>query len=123
MKSFFSACRLVIRHPFGGAAMVFALVMGAGMSVAAAALLDPTQPYGSGGQGAPRASGLQSTIIGVNERRAVIDGQVYREGDRYGAATIMEIRSYEVILSEAGKLKRLRMVPPLVQHQSNGQEN
>jgi hypothetical protein len=103
--------------------VLLAMVVSVGAQSVGAALLDPTQPYGSGGQSAPRASGLQSTIISANERRAVIDGKVYREGDRYGAATVKEIRSYEVILSEAGKLKRLRMVPPLVQHQSNGQDN
>ncbi|ADN77676.1 hypothetical protein Fbal_3478 [Ferrimonas balearica DSM 9799] len=63
---------------------------------------DPTQPptWLSGPAAQSRPSGeLQSILVEGNKRQAVIGGQIYREGDQFGASRITQIRRDGVELS------------------------
>ncbi|OGI53861.1 MAG: hypothetical protein A3E57_07420 [Candidatus Muproteobacteria bacterium RIFCSPHIGHO2_12_FULL_60_33] len=99
----------------------------AGMMAAAAAddfagLADPTQPAygvaagagaGAGALARPAGPLLQSTFISANQRRAVIGGRSYTVGDKFGGGTITDIQPYEVVLKQAGRESRLRLLPRL----------
>src|SRR3989344_40013 len=81
-------------------------------------LADPTQPaYGAAaGRGAvakPTGPALQSTFISASQRRAVISGRSYTVGDKFGGGTITDIQPYEVVLKQAGRESRLRLLPRL----------
>lgn len=83
-----------------------------------AGLVDPTQPPYSGTSGrnaAPKSTGpmLQSTFISTSQRRAVISGKTYKVGDKFGGAVIADIQPYEVVLIQAGRETRLRLLPKL----------
>jgi hypothetical protein len=82
-------------------------------------LVDPTQPPYSGTSGAtaaPKSTGpmLQSTFISTSQRRAVISGKTYTVGEKFGGAVIEDIQPYEVVLKQAGRETRLRLLPKLV---------
>jgi hypothetical protein len=84
-----------------------------------AGLADPTQPPYSGTSSAstaPKSTGpmLQSTFISTSQRRAVIGGKTYTVGDKYGGGVIADIQPYEVVLKQAGRETRLRLMPKLV---------
>jgi hypothetical protein len=91
-------------------------------------LADPTRP---GGLAAPAESSepaysgpvLQSTMIAPGSKRAVISGRTYAVGDRFGAAEIVDIRSYEVVLNQGGRETRLRIVPPLRKDAAAGENH
>jgi hypothetical protein len=84
-------------------------------------LVDPTQPpysgtSGAGATAAPKSTGpmLQSTFISTSQRRAVISGKTYTVGEKFGGAVIADIQPYEVVLKQAGRETRLRLLPKLV---------
>lgn len=82
----------------------------------AAGLVDPTRPsYGgvSAADERPAGSGLQSTYVSASRRRAVIGGRTYSVGDKFGGAVIADIQPYEVILKQAGRETRLRLLPKM----------
>lgn len=87
-----------------------------------AGLTDPTRPSYvgvSGGAKAVRASPmLQSTFISVSQRRAVISGRTYIVGDKFGGGVITEIQPYEVVLKQANRETRLRLLPKLAKETS-----
>jgi hypothetical protein len=94
-------------------------VAGSQASDSLAGLTDPTQPVYSGTSGgavAQRPTGpmLQSTFISTSQRRAVISGKSYTVGDKFGGAVIADIQPYEVVLKQAGRETRLRLLPKLV---------
>ncbi|MBY5922510.1 hypothetical protein [Ferrimonas balearica] len=68
----------------------------------AEAAQDPTQPpawlNGAAAQSRP-AGELQSILVDGDNRQAVIGGEIYREGDRFGASRIQNIRRDGVELS------------------------
>jgi hypothetical protein len=80
-------------------------------------LRDPTQPPSvseatrPGEQGAPRASGpaLQSIILSHGRKLALIDGRLYKPGDKMGDAMIVAISSGEVVLREHGETRTLKL--------------
>jgi hypothetical protein len=83
-----------------------------------AGLADPTQPAygtatGAGAAGRSTGSALQSTFISASQRRAVINGRVYKVGDKYGGGTITDIQPYEVAVKQANRETRLRLLPKL----------
>ncbi len=86
-------------------------------------LADPTQPaYGnamtSGGvyAGIQKSTGptLQSTFVSSSQRRAMISGKSYRVGDKFGGGEIAGIEPYEVVLKQAGRETRLRLLPKVI---------
>ena len=84
-----------------------------------AGLVDPTQPPYSGTSGGTVASKpagpmLQSTFISTSQRRAVISGKTYTVGEKFGGAVIEDIQPYEVVLKQAGREIRMRLLPKLV---------
>lgn len=83
-----------------------------------AGLADPTQPVysvagGVGATGRPASSALQSTFISASRRRAVINGRSYKIGDSYGGGKIADIQPYEVVVKQANRVTRLRLLPKL----------
>ena len=87
-----------------------------------AGLADPTQPAYSVAHGAvvvARPSALQSTFISAHRRRAVIGGRSYAVGDKFGGGTITDIQPYEVVLKQAGRETRLRLLPKLAKETYN----
>jgi hypothetical protein len=81
-----------------------------------AGLVDPTQPlYGAAAGSAQRPTGsaLQSTFVSASQRRAVINGRTYKVGDKYGGGTITDIQPYEVVVKQANRETRLRLLPKL----------
>lgn len=84
-----------------------------------AGLADPTRPsYGGSpaeiAEQQPRGPVLQSTFVSTSQRRAVISGKSYRVGDKFGAGVITDISPYEVVLTQAGRETRLRLLPKVV---------
>jgi hypothetical protein len=94
-----------------------ALVLGllpplaAGAQEPGGGLSDPTRPYGAAEVHAGPV--LQSTFIAAGRRRALISGQLYAEGDRYGRSVVAEIGTHEVVLRDGARETRLRVVPRL----------
>lgn len=101
-----------------------------GMTMAASAqasdglsgLPDPTRPSYVRATAGARAqwSGpvLQSTFISVSQRRAVISGRSYHVGDKFSGGIITDIQPYEVLLKQAGRETRLRLLPRLAKETS-----
>ncbi len=107
-------------------ALVGALLLGVAPAAATVAetLPDPTRPPpeiagppggggGVPGQAAPPASaGLQVVIIGPRRRAAIIDGHTVEVGQKYGGATLVEVREGTAILRDAhGRQRVLSMFP------------
>lgn len=98
-----------------------------------AGLVDPTRPsYGDATmevEQQPSGPVLQSTFVSTSQRRAVISGKSYRVGDKLGAGVITDIAPYEVVLTQAGRETRLRLLPKVVKQAyivkvpAAGQEN
>ncbi len=107
------------------AAFVLPLLLGAHAAAAVAGPLpDPTRPppeiigaYGSEGQPAEQAAaqgsrGLQMVIIALKRRAAIIDGHTLEVGEKYGDATLVEVREGAALLRDAqGKQILLTMFP------------
>ncbi|OGI40926.1 MAG: hypothetical protein A2140_00300 [Candidatus Muproteobacteria bacterium RBG_16_62_13] len=92
----------------------FSLLLAAGL--AGAEVFDPTRPYtGHADTVAPgTGSLLQSTMMSPAGHRAVIAGQTYRVGEKYGQELLVAIRPYEVVLRKPdGSERVLRMLPKL----------
>lgn len=74
----------------------------------AEAAQDPTRPpnWLTPQAAEPRATGsLESILIQGSQRLAVIGGQQYREGDRFGDRKIRRIQRDQVILDNGNKLQ------------------
>lgn len=81
-------------------------------------LADPTRPaFGVAGgadtTGRSASSALQSTFISASQRRAVINGRSYKVGDSYAGGKIADIQPYEVVVMQANRETRLRLLPRL----------
>jgi hypothetical protein len=90
------------------------LILMLGIGIARAEIYDPTRPYTGHPDTVTPGSGslLQSTLVSSADRRAVIAGQTYRVGEKYGQETLVAIRPYEVVLRKAdGSERVLRMLP------------
>lgn len=83
---------------------------------AGAEVFDPTRPYTGHADTVAPGSGslLQSTTMSPAGHRAVIAGQTYRAGEKYGQEMVVAIRPYEVVLRKPdGSERVLRMLPKL----------
>ena len=81
-----------------------------------AGLADPTQPLHDAAVTStqrPTGSALQSTFVSASQRRAVINGRTYRIGDKFGGGMITDIQPYEVVVKQANRETRLRLLPKL----------
>ena len=80
-------------------------------------LADPTRPSYVGVSAEAKAQHigpvLQSTFVSASRRRAVISGKTYTVGDKLGGALIADIQPFEVVLKQAGRETRLRLLPKL----------
>ncbi len=82
-------------------------------------LHDPTEPPSSGGQSsssvASAASGgtLQSVIISEGRKVALIDGRMYRAGEKIGDAIVAAISANEVTLRGPEGVKVLKLYASL----------
>ena len=92
--------------------------MASALADALAGRADPTRPaYSVAATGAvaarPTGPALQSTFISASQRRAVINGRSYKVGDSYGGGKITDIQTYEVVVKQANRETRLRLLPKL----------
>ena len=102
----------------------YAVMLAGLLSVAAQAtelgdLPDPTQPHGAAAGRAP-SSGVQSIFISPQRKTAVVNGRIVTIGDRVGAAEVVDIRPYEVILKRDGRETSLRLTPRLDKQPARG---
>lgn len=96
------------------AAFLAAMISTAWANDDLAGLVDPTQPlFGAAVAAQKSSSGLQSTFISAGQRRAVINGRTYKMGDKFSGSVITDIQPYEVVLRQAGRETRLRLLPKL----------
>jgi MSHA biogenesis protein MshK len=99
-------------------AMMAGVVSGSQAENTVSGLVDPTRPSyisPSADTKMTQYSGpvLQSTFVSESRRRAVISGKTYKVGDKFGGAMIADIHPYEVVLKQAGRERRLRLLPKL----------
>lgn len=81
-------------------------------------LSDPTRPYqlrttSAVAEETGTGPELQSTMISLTFRRAIISGRTYKQGDKIDGAVITSIQPYEVTLKQGGRETRLRLLPKL----------
>lgn len=88
-------------------------------SAASQVLRDPTEPPWGSGAASPSVgssgtgTALQSVIVSQGRKLALIDGRMYRTGDRVGDATIASISADEVTLRGPEGVKVLKLVASL----------
>ena len=95
--------------------VVFIALLGA-TSVQAAPFADPFRPPRQLEPARPEpavnaASRLESLLIAPDRRVAVIDGQQYREGERFGDGRVLRISETEVVIRHADRDVRLTLFP------------
>jgi MSHA biogenesis protein MshK len=99
------------------AAALALLLAGGQASAGGAAVADPTRPPEGRGKAASAsdASGgepplvLQSLLVGDGRRLAIISGRPVRVGERIQGLTVQNILQREVVLSDGGETRILRM--------------
>jgi MSHA biogenesis protein MshK len=96
------------------------LILGAWQIASADALPDPTRPSIDLGSGsavdvapveAATSHGLQSIIISPQHRAAIINGQMVQQGDKFGDATLLEVREGSVVLQNARGQRVMELFP------------
>ena len=98
-------------------AMSMLMAMLAGTCAHAQELADPTRPPASiesaRDQDAAAASGpvLQSVLISPTRKIATINGQVLKQGDRFGDARVVKISENEVVLRNGREVQTLKLFP------------
>ena len=86
-------------------------------SVQAAPFADPFRPPRQVEQPsvdqekAPAATRLESVLIGPDRRIAVINGQQYLEGDRFGSGRVLRISEAEVVVRHPDRDEKLTLFP------------
>lgn len=87
-----------------------------GLSMAAWAYRDPTQPPGEGYKLDMQTGSINIQAIYYNKRKpmVVIDKQFYYEGDQLGGATIIKITPTEVMMEGPGGAVKMTMGYPTV---------
>lgn len=95
---------------------LFALL--AAFAADAAPFADPFRPPRQAEQSAsgdeargPAAPRLESVLIGPDRRVAVINGQQYVEGERFGAGRILRISESEVVIRHSDRDEKLTLFP------------
>ena len=69
------------------------------------------QPANEEAGKAPAPSRLESVLIAPDRRVAVINGQQYVEGDRYGGGRVVRISESEVVIRHADRQEKLSLFP------------
>jgi MSHA biogenesis protein MshK len=97
-------------------ARLAALGLGALAATALAApFADPTRPPGTSdvpASAAPAAAPrLQSVLIAPDRRIAVINGESYRLGDRFGDGRVAKISETEVVIRQGSRNEVLKLYP------------
>ena len=90
-------------------------------AVCAESLQDPTRPPAEIGEGGivvsgntnarANTKGLLSVIISPTRCAAVIDGKTFKLGDKYGDATLVEIKPQGVVLHSTAGLRNMGLFP------------
>ncbi len=94
-------------------------------SAQAAPFADPTRPpremqsTTDAPAAAVAAQRLESVLIGPDRRIAVISGQRYTEGARFGDGRVLRINETEVVIRYAARDETLRLFPQGVRRASN----
>lgn len=93
----------------------FVLACGLAAGVQAAPWADPTRPPGAalGDDSAAALEGprLESVLIAPDRRIAIISGQQYRMGDKYGDGRVVRITEGEVAIRTGEALEVLKLLP------------
>ncbi len=103
--------------PFNFCLLIFAFCLLPFAAIAAAeSLPDPTRPPASlnlGQQDVTKFSGpvLQSIMISLERRAAIISGQTVRLGEKFGNAEVIKISEGEVVLRSGKDLQTLKLFP------------
>lgn len=101
-----------------GLAVLLGLLLAGGAARAGgAAVVDPTRPPEGSGKAASASEGarsgtplvLQSLLVGDGRRLAIISGRPVRVGERIQGLTVQNILQREVVLSDGGETRILRM--------------
>lgn len=96
---------------------IIAFALSTALSAQAAPFADPFRPPlqaeapATDAAKAPSASRLESLLIGPDRRVAVIDGQQYREGERFGGGRVVRISESEVVIRHPDRDERLTLFP------------
>lgn len=69
------------------------------------------QPASDGETKPPVAARLESVLIAPDRRVAVIDGQQYVEGARFGAGRVLRISESEVVIRHSDRDEKLTLFP------------
>lgn len=69
------------------------------------------QPAGSERAAPAAATRLESVLIAPDRRIAVIDGQQYMEGARFGSGRVLRISEAEVVIRHPDRDEALRLFP------------
>lgn len=83
----------------------------------AAPFADPFRPprqaeqSASGERAGPAAARLESVLIAPDRRIAVINGQQYTEGARFGSGRVLRISEAEVVIRHADRDEALKLFP------------
>jgi hypothetical protein len=108
-------------------ATVLALVLAAGVTWCQG-LSDPTKPpadfYTSAGSAQPGEGGgplvLQSVLIYPDARSAIISGEHVLLGQRVGSLQLVKVAETEVVLSDGGVRRTLKLFPGLEKRPAAG---
>jgi MSHA biogenesis protein MshK len=95
-------------------APVLVLACGLAASAQAAPWADPTRPPGASlGDDPATLEGprLESVLIAPDRRIAIISGQQYRMGDKYGDGRVVRITESEVAIRTGEALEVLKLLP------------
>lgn len=98
------------------AALLLPLACALGSAAYAAPFPDPTRPPNAlpntdAGAAAPEGPRLESVLIAPDRRIAVISGQQYRMGDKYGEGRIVRINESEVAIRSGEAVEVLQLIP------------
>lgn len=95
-------------------APVFVLACGLAAGAQAAPWADPTRPPGGSLGDDPailEGPRLESVLIAPDRRIAIISGQQYRRGDKYGDGRVVRITESEVAIRTGEALEVLKLLP------------
>jgi MSHA biogenesis protein MshK len=102
----------------------------AGSAVAhAEGLVDPTRPpamiESAGEQAASASAGpvVQSILISPTRRIATINGQAFKQGDKYGEARVVKITENEVVIRNGQEMQTLKLFPQVEKQAASNQKH
>lgn len=92
-------------------AAIFASALGPAFAVELADPTRPPKPAVADAAVAPNPAQWQLSLVRVSDddRRAVVNGKLVREGDQVGSARVLRIESSHVVLKQAGRAIRIAL--------------